>query len=254
MILFSFYRVDYKVKYPLLTYCYPFLSLVILLCMSTSYPHYYLFLLPSLSILFSINIASNTFRFSFSKFITKYFLLAIIIIVNFLLVVFIVNYEDFIEAYSFTNLLLFYIILASLILSFIVPIKILFEKRFYQINLQNFFFSIVIPQYIFISLLFNLGILGSPNIKTKLFLRDNEVSSIIRSNTIYLLGVNSKIETLLLYYLPSSKVVNDFNNVNNYKYLITSDVNILDTLNIKSMFRSIKKFDNQFLLINLSKK
>ena len=57
LLLFVFTRSNNRINYPLLTYCFPFLSVVILLSMSTSYPHYYLFLLPSLSILFSINLA-----------------------------------------------------------------------------------------------------------------------------------------------------------------------------------------------------
>ena len=39
----------------------------------------------------------------------------------------------------------------------------------------------------------------------------------------------------------------------NYKYLITSDINSLKALNIKPLFKTIKKFDNHFLLINSGK-
>ena len=71
VILFVFTRSNIKINYPLLIYCYPLLSLILLLFMSTSYPHYYLFLLPSLSIIFSSYLTSNSFRYSFSNYIIE---------------------------------------------------------------------------------------------------------------------------------------------------------------------------------------
>ena len=253
LILFAFTRKNYDVKYPLLVYYYPFLSLGILLCMSTSYPHYYLFLLPSLSILFSVNISFYSFRFSFSKFSIKFLLLITIIMITLILLVFNFNYKDFIVEYSYRNPLILYIISTLLILSYIVSLRFILENKFNRFNLVNFFYGLAIPQYFLISFLFNFGILGNPNFKTKLFLRDEAVSSIINSNTIYLFGVDSKTETLLLYYLPSSQVISNINDISNYKYLITSDFKILRNPNIKSVFRSIKKIDNQLLLMNMSK-
>jgi len=100
--------------------------------------------------------------------------------------------------------------------------------------------------------MYNFGILGSPNMKTKLFLNDKVVSNIINSNTIYLYDVDSKIKTLLSYYLPSSKVIQSFKDIGNYNYLITSNSNILNISNTRTVFRKIKKFDNHFLLINIS--
>ena len=252
-ILYVFTRLNYIVNYPLLIYCYPFLSLVILLCMSTSYPHYYLFLLPSLSILFAISLTSIKFRFSFSKNYIKYLLFIFIISISFILLFFIVNYKDLFIEYAYKNSLIFYIASSFLLLSYITSIRFLFDTRNYHFNLINFFYNIVIPQYISLSLLFNFGILGNPNLNTKLFLRDEVVSSIISSNTIYLFAVDSKIQTLLSYYLPYSKVVYNVNEINSYKYVITSDINSLKNLNKKLFFKSIKKFDNQFLLINISK-
>ena len=253
LILFVFSKINYKVYYPLLIYLYPFISLVILLCMSTSYPHYYLFLLPSLSILFAINITSVSFRFSFSKNSVKYVLFLLTLSLGFIILFLILNYNDFVAEYSYKNNLVVYIISSFLLLSYISAIRFLIDKGKHSFNLISFFYSLVIPQYISISLLFNFGILGSPNLRTKLFLRDAKVSSIIKSNTICLFDVDSKIQTLLLYYLPSSKAVDNFNDITKYKYVITSNITELDFPNKKFEFRSIKKFDDQFLLVKISK-
>ena len=253
LILFVFTRIKDTIKYPLLVFYYPFISLSILLCMSRSYPHYYLFLLPSLSILFAVNVTSNSFRFSFSEKSIKSLLVILFLVIIFLLLFFTTIYKDFIIEYSARNTFIIYIISSFLLFSYIISIRFLYDVRHHRYNLIKFFYCIVIPQYISLSLLFNFGILGSPNLDTKLFLRDEQVSSIINSNTIYLFEVESKIETLLSYYLPSSKVVRNVNDVLNHKYLITSDIKGLEELDIKSLFRLIKKFDNQFLLINISK-
>tara|TARA_B100000965_G_scaffold375248_1_gene367164 strand:- start:467 stop:991 length:525 start_codon:yes stop_codon:yes gene_type:complete len=173
--------------------------------------------------------------------------------ITLILLVFNFNYKDFIVEYSYRNPLILYIISTLLILSYIVSLRFILENKFNRFNLVNFFYGLAIPQYFLISFLFNFGILGNPNFKTKLFLRDEAVSSIINSNTIYLFGVDSKTETLLLYYLPSSQVISNINDISNYKYLITSDFKILRNPNIKSVFRSIKKIDNQLLLMNMSK-
>lgn len=221
--------------------------------MSTTYPHYFLFLLPSLSILFSVILSSNSSRFFISRISIKYLLLILITLISFLLLFFVINYNNFIVEHSNGNTLLVYIISSFLLISYITSIRFIFDIRFLKIDLVNFFYNIVIPQYISLSLLFNFGILGNPNSNIKLFLRDEFVSSIISSNTIYLFSVDTKIQTLLSYYLPSSQVVRNAKDLKKYKYLITSDINSLNTLKIKSLFKSIKKSDNQFLLVNISK-
>ena len=103
------------------------------------------------------------------------------------------------------------------------------------------------------SLLYNFGILGSPNYSIKSFLNDKIVSSIVSSNTVYLYSVDSKIKTLLSYYLPSSKVINSFEESNNYKYIITSENYLLDNLYVKDSFKTIKIFDNHLLFENIYK-
>ena len=99
--------------------------------------------------------------------------------------------------------------------------------------------------------MFNFGVLGNPNHNTKIFLKDADVSSIINSNTIYLFSVDSKIQTLLSYYLPSSVIVDDFEVVSKYKYVITSNANSLEKLKLKQIFVPVKKFDNHLLLMNI---
>ena len=87
--------------------------------------------------------------------------------------------------------------------------------------------------------MFNLGILGNPNHKIKLFIKDEIVSTLVKSNTIYLYGVDSKIQTLLAYYLPSTKVIDDFDDLSKYKYLITSISSSLGKSNVKQYFRPV---------------
>jgi len=99
--------------------------------------------------------------------------------------------------------------------------------------------------------LFNFGVLGNLNHNIKLFLKDADVSSIINSNTIYLFSVDSKIQTLLSYYLPSSVIVDDFEVISKYKYVITSNANSLEKLNLKQIFVPVKKIDNHLLLMNI---
>jgi len=71
-------------------------------------------------------------------------------------------------------------------------------------------------------------------------LKDNTVSSIINSNTIYLFSVESKIQTLLSYYLPLSKVIDDEHEIREYNYVFTSDNETLDKLYVKQVFKLLK--------------
>ena len=121
------------------------------------------------------------------------------------------------------------------------------------IFLTKFLYNIILPQYISISLLFNFGILGNPNYKTKAFLNKVLVSSVINSNMIYLYNVDSKIQTLLSYYLPSSKIINTFSDISKYSYIITSDTNFSDTYIGNYVIKSVEKIENHLLLMNISK-
>ena len=244
LILFVFTRSNYKANYPLLIYCYPLLSLILLLCMSTSYPHYYLFLLPSLSIIFANYLTSNSPRYSFSSSIISYLISSVLLFS-------ILRSSDLVFLYSKGNPLIVYILISLIVLSYITSLRFLFDIKYPNSNLINFFYNIIIPQYISLSLLFNFGVLGNPNHNTKLFLKDADVSSIINSNTIYLFSVDSKIQTLLSYYLPSSVIVDDFEVISKYKYVITSNANSLEKLNLKQIFVPVKKFDNHLLLMNI---
>ncbi len=252
IILFVFTKSNNQIKYPLLAYLYPLLSLILLLCMSKSYPHYYLFLLPSLSIIFANYLSSNSFRYFFSISTIRYLLFTIFILVSFILLLSIVNYKDLVIQYSHGNPSIVYIPILFLVLSYFTSIRFLFNIKDLRFNLINIFYNIIIPQYVSLSLLFNFGVLGNPNYKTKLFLKDDDVSLIINSNTIYLYSLDSKTQTLLSYYLPSSEVVDDFDDFVNHKYVITSDISSINYFNKSKLFKSIKKFDNNILLMNTS--
>ncbi len=251
LILFVFTGSNNKANYPLLIYCYPLLSLIILLCMSTSYPHYYLFLLPSLSIIFGNYITSNSSRYSFSNSTIRYLVFIILLLISSILLFSIFRYTDLVFLYSKGNPLIVYILISLILLSYITSLRFLFNIKSQNSNLINFFYNIIIPQYISLSLLFNFGVLGNPNHNTKIFLKDADVSSIINSNTIYLFSVDTKIETLLSFYLPSSRIVDDFEVISKYKYVITSNFNLLKKLDLNQFFIPVKKFDNHLLLVNI---
>ena len=44
----------------------------------------------------------------------------------------------------------------------------------------------------------------------------------------------------------------DFNEINKYKYVITSNINYLKQFDVNNAFISVKKFDNHLLLMNMS--
>ena len=60
------------------------------------------------------------------------------------------------------------------------------------------------------------------------------------------------MKTLLSYYLPSSSVVDNFEGISNYKYVITSNNYLIEKLDIEQFFIPVKKFDNHLLLKNIS--
>ena len=253
VILFVFCRTNNKINYPLLIYIYPLLSLLTLLCMSTSYLHYYLFLLPPLSILFSVRLQSYFFTSSNSKKSIRYILLFFVLLISLSIIFLLLLYIDSFIQYSSDKIFLLYLVSSFLVLSFIASLRFLFEHRKFRFDLLKFFYNIIIPQYISISLLYNFGIIGNPNFRLKSFLREENVSSIINSNTIYLYNVDSKTNTLLSYYLPSSINVGNSEDIFMYNYIITSDIDFVKKIEAKSLYERIKQFDNHFLLMKRSK-
>ena len=82
-------------------------------------------------------------------------------------------------------------------------------------------------------------------------MRDDDVSLIINANTIYLYDVDTKINTLLRYYLPSFEIISS-DELQFSKYIITSDRNLIYHYENISKFKVIKNFDNHYLLINIA--
>ena len=252
IILFVFTKANNKIEYPLLVYFYPSLSLILLLCMSTSYPHYYLFLLPPLSIIFGNYLTSISFRYSFSGFYIKLLLILTLLLISSIILFFIINHNDFITTQAYGNKLIVYIPSSILLVSYVRSIMYLFDVSSFGSNLIKFFQNIFIYQYLSLSLFYNFGVFGNPNYKAKLFLKDELVSSIINSNTIYLFDVETKAQTLLSFYLPYSKVIIDNKEINKYKYIITSNNDFLQRFKNKTLFIPVKKFDNHVLFLNNS--
>ena len=253
VILLLFTKSNNKIKYPLLIYFYPLVSFVILLFMSTTYPHYYLFLLPSLSLLFSVNIQSYTYRFLFSKELIKYLIISLVTIITLILVSVPFFYNKYFVMHNDNKSIFIYIISTFIIFSFIFSLRYLYDTIYSEFNLIKLLYYLIIPQYISLSLLYNFGVIGNPNQNTKLFLNDKYVSSIISNNTIYLYNVDSKIQTLLSYYLPHSEIIKSPVDIEHLNYVITSDISILKYYEDKSIFKLIDNIDDHFLLINISK-
>ncbi len=254
IILFVFTRSKNITKFPLLVYVYPFISLFILLCMSTSYPHYFLFLSPSLAILFSSLVTSYSFRFSFSENFIKYSLISFLFFITCILISLAIMYNEYLKDYSYSKTIFIYSISLLLFISYINASRLLLSKKnTFHIQLSSFFNSIIIPQYISLSLLYNFGVLGNPNGNTKLFLNDPIISKIINSNKIYLYEVDSKIQTLLLYYIPLSEVVNSYQEINKNEYVLTSNISKLDSYINSNPFKIIADFEDKILLLKLDK-
>ena len=131
--------------------------------------------------------------------------------------------------------------------------RYLFDVKNNHFDLIKFFKVIIISQYISLSILYNSGIIGNPNFNTKEIFDDKTISSIVKDNTIYLYNVETKIQTLLSYYLPSSKVVKSSDEIYKLKYIIIPEENFTFDKIDKNIFRSIKNFDKHFLLVNISK-
>tara|TARA_Y100001968_G_C19218756_1_gene648590 strand:+ start:118 stop:651 length:534 start_codon:yes stop_codon:yes gene_type:complete len=177
-------------------------------------------------------------------------MLSLIIFITCILVYFFLSYNDYLLDFNYRTTLLVYIA------SFLFLISYLFSARFIDnihFDLLKFFYSIIIPQYIFLSTLYNLGIIGSPNFKAKSFLNNSFVSSIVNSNTIYLYNVDSKIQTLLSYYLPSPEIISSLDVIRLSNYVITSDITLLNSLDKNLRFKQIKNFDNHYLLMTIRK-
>ena len=241
------------IRYPLLVYCYPFLSLLIITSMSKSYSHYYLFLLPSLSIIFALKIQNFTYRFIYAQKLFKYFLLTFLILIPIVFILSITLYSEYLPTLLYGNIVIYFAFLLFSISFIYLFFNILIKKRLYSNNIKVLVYFISVSQITLLSLLYNLGFIGNPNLKTKLFLSNTNVNRIVKSNTIYLINVSSKIETLLSYYLPSSTIVDFSKKSLGYSYIITSDKKVVEASVDKSIFKIIKNFDDNYLLMNISK-
>ncbi len=252
VLLLIFTKSNKSIKYPLLIYYYPFISVVLLLLMSNSYPHYFLFLLPSLSILLAVNVQSFINRYSFSNIVIKYSILLLLIFIFISFLSILLFYGDLFKYFSYKQILLINFISILLISSHLNSCRDLFgSNKINHIDLKGFLYNILIPQYVSLSLLYNFGILGSPNIKLKSFVNHFSIKSIINSKTIYLYKVDSKNETLLSYYLPSSKVIKSLEDIYKYDYFITSNLNLPVSENTKNSYESVLQVDDKLFLIKV---
>ncbi len=249
ILLFLFAKPNYKITSPLLLYGYSFISTLILLSMSKIYAHYFLFLLPILAIVFSIFIESFTYKYSFSFKSIKYLMIILLIIM--LITIF---SSSFIYKYQFiqlsVNQIKYSLIISSIfIISYSLAINNIIFRSFNN-NLIRLLLLIIIPQYIGVSLLYNLGIVGNPNRMLKNFITDKSFIEISNKNQIYLLSMNSKTKTLLSYYLPSSEIIGSLKSLPIDSYFITSDNLLSKKLENSTDFELIQSFGNNYLFSN----
>ncbi len=249
VLLFIFTKPNNKISSPSLIYAYPLISTLILLSMSKSYAHYFLFLLPFLSILTSLYLESFTYKYSYSFKSIKYvflFILTFLIITLF--------FSAFIYNYEFLNLpiehIKYSLIITSIfILSYVFALNSIAFKS-YTNNLNTLLLLITLPQLLGISLLYNLGIMGNPNTNLKNFVSNDSFIKISNTNKIYLFRLNSKTKTLLSFYLPSSQSIDSIKLLPEYSYFITSDSNLpSEQINIKN-YKLISSFGNNYLFLN----
>ena len=254
ILLFILNKPKYLPKFPLLVYYYPLISFVLLVCMSKFYPHYFLFLLPSLAILLSHLIDSYSSNYFIQNKKINFILILVLSLLIFSLSILCVYYKPTLIEFSVIQVFIINSVLVTLIISYISSIVFIHRSKLIKtLDFKMLLIILIIPQYISLSLLYNFGIIGNPNLKIKKFLANNNVSSIITSNTIYLYDLDSKTETLLSFYLPSSIVVNSFDDLVLDNFVITSKNNNLTSLSEIYRFKSISNSDNKFLLIKIRK-
>ncbi len=249
ILLFIYTKPKNKIRVPLIVYIYPLISSIILLSMSKSYAHYFLFLLPSLAIISSVYLESFSYKFAYSFRSIKYVLLTV-----FTFLIAILTYSAFLDKYQFLNLSIIQkksaiFISIILILSYVFSINnILF--RSYKDKLIKLLLLITVPQIVSINILYNLGIMGNPNTGLKNFVFEKSFMDISSRNDIYLLKLNTKTNTLLSYYLPSSKKIDSLKLLPNNSYFMTSDSFLVSELKISREFKLLSSLENNYLFTN----
>lgn len=249
ILLFIFTIPNNRINSPSLIYLYPLISTLILLLMSKTYSHYFLFLLPSLAIFSSIFIESFTYKYSYSFKTIKYLILFILIlmIIIFPSSAFIYKYE-FLN-YSVRQITILLVIVLIFIVSYLLAIKNIIFKPFNN-NLIKLLLLITLPQFLCINILYNLGIVGNPNTMLTKFVSDKSFIEISNRNKIYLLKLSSKTNTLLSYYLPYPITINSIKSLPKYSYLITSDSKLYTKLSASNDYKLISSFGNNYLFTN----
>lgn len=122
-------------------------------------------------------------------------------------------------------------------------------------NHRNFSISIglmVITQTILLTILYGIGILGNPNQEIKTFVREPFVNEILRSNTVYLIGVNrnTKVRTLMEFYLPNYQdYQKSLDQVKGNSYFMVSKDALLELLKFKKYsINKIAKYKEFFFI------
>ncbi len=228
---------------------YPLTTFTTLLLISTSYSHYLLILLPSLTLLLSATISSYR-TLPVSKVITIRRIISIVYISAsiLLLLVLIALFFDFISIKSFNSQIILPVII-FLLSSYLISSLLILERS----NKSSLLLGISIPwfaQTTSLVLLFSQGVLGNSNHSIKSFIRSPSNKEILLQENIGLLGLDSKHNTLLRFYLKRTFIV-ETDNLSSIKrgyYLVEENLYLNSNLFKRSNSIIVNKVDSYFLI------
>ncbi len=199
---------------------YPFISLIILMSISTRYSHYALVLYPFIALIYGhsldhINTLNGNIALKITRLISFIAILFGILLV--LISCLIYTNQITISVAGINSILLSMVFLAILYML----VGILLASR--PLNVVNTLRATIILPLIQIFTLLGLysnGIMGNPNSELKSFIRDEPFSKIFENNRIIMVDIIGKSKTLMQFYLPSYEHYNPSKHNLNNSYLL----------------------------------
>ncbi len=231
---------------------FPLINLFILTIVSTKLSHYSLIIFPWVSILCGVSIDSliqknNSLSNKFTNFVAYVFLG-----IGSALLIFILINTTYRLIFRELNNSLILISLLSTSLVYLLSGSLLLKSRNNISLLSISFASIFFAQSFLMTILFNRGIIGSPNKELKLFLKEPSVYEILANHKVYIIDRNlpSKEKTLLEFYLPSwENYTQPLNSIENNIYIITSNSSLSHIEKLKDIkYKKISGFKSFSLL------
>ncbi len=228
----------------------PLINIIILMLTASKYSHYGLFTIPLLASNASFGIyESFQNKSKTSKLTLRIFGGFILIVSSIIFLVSILNLN--LEILSDISLIKRLLISVFLLISIFLSLNILIKTNS-DIHNINKIISIFFIHIFILSSLFSNGIIGNPNNDIKNFIYHPNIKSIVKNNTIFLIGkLGDKNLNLFQFYIPKSKLIQT-KEISNEKtiYGIISDKDIIELNDsFKTKFINLKEFKD----INLIK-